>query len=139
VLPPESEAEVTVSLDASPETVWRVLTRPETSGARIEKNDDGSWVEDLGIARIEVRDVESIEPTRLVRELRDASIPMRARWTIELEQGRVRARNETRVDRGSWRAPLFRFLMRVMNGPRRALVHYFRRLGGSLGVRVEID
>jgi len=142
-LPRESEAALDVEIDALPNAVWRVLTDPETSGARIERRGDGEWIEDLGIARILVRTVEARPEERLVRELADDSVPMRSRWTMELERldgkTRLRARNETVVGAGSWRAPLFRFLMRMMNGPRRALVHYVRRLGGALGAPVRIE
>jgi len=142
-LPKASEATVTADIDALPNAVWRVLVDPKTSGAPVEPLGEGAWIEDLGLARIEVRTVEAAEPARLVRVLSDPSVPMRARWTIELEsiegRTRVRASNRTEVDRGTWRAPLYRFLMRLMNGPRRALIHYVRRLGGSLGARVQID
>jgi hypothetical protein len=141
--PRVSRAALDVEVDALPAAVWRVLMKPETSGAIIERVGEDAWIEDLGIARIRVRTLEARENERLVRELEDASIPMRARWTVELTavdgRTRIRASNETEVARGTWRAPLVRFLMRFMSGPRRALVHYFRRLGGALGVEVHID
>ena len=141
--PKVSRAALDIEVDALPAAVWRVLNNPKTSGASIERVEDGAWIEDLGVARIKVTTLEAKENERLVRELEDASIPMRARWTVELAavdgKTRIRASNETEVANGSWRAPLVRFLMRFMSGPRRALVHYFRRLGGSLGSEVRIE
>ncbi|MHC4847850.1 MAG: SRPBCC family protein [Planctomycetota bacterium] len=143
VVSPDSEAKLELRIDASPAAVWRVLTDPETAGARVEKIDEGAWIEDLGIARIEVQTRELHENERVVRELSDPSIPMQSRWTIELsaeaDGTRILAHNRTSVGQGSWRAPLFRFLMKFMNGPRRALMHYFKRLGGSLRARVQFD
>lgn len=141
--PRVSQAALDIEIDALPAAVWRVLMKPETSGANIERVGEGQWIEDLGIARIRVRTIEARENERLVRDLEDASIPMRARWTVELAaldgKTRIRASNATEVAPGGWRAPLVRFLMRFMSGPRRALVHYFRRLGGALGVEVRIE
>lgn len=147
--PENYEATVTGVIGASPDEVFRQLENVEDnpgSGAMARSVEmlpedewvDGrrAWIEDLGSTRIRVETVEA-EPGRLlIREMEDQVVPMRARWTIVLEaQGDstlITATNETTISKGTWHVPLFRFLMRFMNGARRGLVHYLTRLGRSM-------
>lgn len=146
-LSPDSSSKLRFRIAAEPGEVWRVLANAETSGANIEQlsteGGKSTWVEDIGLARIRVRTLESEFETLLVRSLTDESIPMEAEWRVELapEDGGtiVVATNQTHVGKGSWRAPLYRFLMHFLNGPRRALVHYFTRLARSLGKELSIE
>ncbi|MHC4953431.1 MAG: SRPBCC family protein [Planctomycetota bacterium] len=149
VSPESYEATVEAEIDAPPDTVFRMLEDVSSnpgSGAMTKSVETlpreewqhglPAWIEDLGSTRIRVQTVQA-EPGRLlVRELEDEVVPMRARWTLELEPNGagtlLTATNETTISKGTWHVPLFRFLMRFMNGARRGLVHFLTRLGRSL-------
>ena len=150
ISPAQYTATVTGVIDASPEDVFRHIENVQDNpgaGAMARSVDllpeqeweDGrrTWIEDIGSTRIRVETVESVEPTRIVRDLQDQVVPMRARWTIDLapmgDGTHVTATNVTTISKGTWHVPLFRFLMRFMNGARRGVVHYLTRLGKSLG------
>jgi len=154
--PENYEASVEGVIDAPPDEVFRKLEDIEDnpgSGAMARgvdllpedewENGLPAWIEDLGSTRVLVRTVES-EPDRLlVRSLEDQVVPMSARWTIRLapegDGTRITATNETRISRGTWHVPLFRFLMQFMNGARRGLVHYLTRLGKSVGSEFRVS
>jgi len=149
ISPERYEATVQGVIDAPPEAVFHQMEDVECnpgSGARAIRvemlprdeweNDQPAWFEDLGSTRILVRTVES-EPGRLlVRQLEDQVVPMSQRWTIRLapegDGTLLTATNVTTISRGTWHVPLFRFLMRFMDGARRGLVHYLTRLGKSM-------
>jgi len=153
--PEDYAATVTGVIDAPPEEVFRHLENFEDnpgSGAMARsvellpedewENGLRAWIEDIGSTRIRVQTVEIDEGKLLVRDLQDQVVPMRARWTIRLEpevvSTLITATNETKISKGTWHVPLFRFLMRFMNGARRGLVHYLTRLGKSVGSEFRI-
>jgi len=153
--PEDYSATVTGVIDAPPDEVFRRIEDIESnpgSGAMARsvellpeeewENGRRAWIEDLGSTRIRVQTVEAEEGRLIIRILEDQVVPMTARWTIRLEpegEGtRITAANETKISRGTWHVPLFRFLMRFMNGARRGLVHYLTRLGSSMGKEISI-
>lgn len=155
ISPAEYTATVTGVIEASTEEVFRSIENVEDNpgaGALARSVEllpeaeweDGrrAWIEDIGSTRVRVETVESEAPKRIVRDLQDQVVPMRARWTIELQpEGEftlITATNVTTISKGTWHVPLFRFLMRFMNGARRGIVHYLTRLGKSVDAEFRV-
>jgi len=154
LLPERSTAHVVARYDVPPSVVWTALTDPEavpcggkmTRGVELLDDVNGLpvWREDLGSTTTTIRTIESVPDERLVLELSDSVVPMTARWELTLEAdgasgARLVARNETVVGQGTWHAPLFRFILKVLNAAEKGLVDYLRRVGAEAGASVTFE
>ncbi|MEO0649634.1 MAG: hypothetical protein AAFZ65_03005 [Planctomycetota bacterium] len=93
------------------------------------------FVEDLGETRLTIRTTEAEAPTHLVRELDDESLPMNARWTIDLEPDgegtTVHYATVTTISAGDWKAPLFRVAVNLMGGAEAGVRGWIERAGAQ--------
>lgn len=130
-------------VDRSPEELWTVIldveshpmSGPQCKSVELEDPSETTlpnWIENLGSTKLRVCTVETDPPRRIVRELSDLVVPMRARSVIEIEPAgegsQVRVENETTIESGTWHVPVFRFIMTISNGARRACEQYLARL-----------
>lgn len=151
LLPKEFSGRAHVTFPAPLEEVFEALSDFEkhplscSQARRVERLEvEGglpAWREDLGPSALIVRTIESEPPRRLVREVEDTVVPMRARWTYELyrtEAGtEVAIHQAGAIERGTWHVPFFRFAMRVTggasSGPRRHLDSIAKSLSTAVG------
>lgn len=146
LLPAEYDGAYSLVLPQPPETVWRAVRDFErypcgaASVRAIERLPDRSglpcWREDLGRTSFEVCTVEVVEGRRIVRELRDLTVPMQARFTIELrphgEGTRIEVAQHLAIAGGTWHVPFFRLTMHFLQGARRGAQVYLERLRDGL-------
>ena len=97
-----------------------------------------AWAETMaGNERISVKTTHSEEPTKLVREMESAAMPMTSRWEYSLEATdggcQLTLEGETFIRRGSWIVPMFRFMMVVGGGVKKGLVIQMRMVANTLG------
>jgi hypothetical protein len=144
-LPERYQARVRLTMARSADDVWQALSDHRAhplSGKQCRKVEDVAgeglpvWVEDLGQTRVTVRTVEAARPTRLAWTAADSVVPLTARWDVDIEsEGEgcvVSAASEMVVRRGTWHVPLFRFILWLTGGGKKALVDRFRAVGRTL-------
>ncbi len=154
LLPERYEGQTEAFLAESPVDVWVALQNYESHPMtgkmmktvealpRTEWVDDlPTWVEDMGHGeRITVKTVEADRPVRLVREMASAAMPMTSRWVYTLEEAdggcTLKMQGETNIRRGSWRVPIFRFMMFVGGGVKKGLDIQIDMVAKTLGVEV---
>jgi hypothetical protein len=146
-LPERYEAKIQMTIQRSPEDIWAAMhdyRKHPMAGSMVKKieelppqNGMPVWVEDIGSSQVTVTTIESEPPRHLVRELADRVLPMTARGEVHLERlengCRVTATNETWIRRGTWHVPIFRFILTVTNGSRKALLNYWKKIAKDLG------
>ena len=117
-------------MPAPPDDVWRAHneyerhSKPGSARRRAEPIDaqgpGPAWREDMGSSVVTVRTVEAELPRRLVRELADSVVPMRARWEYQLDPTptgtRVTVVEDGVIESGTWHVPIFRLMVRLMKG-----------------------
>jgi uncharacterized protein YndB with AHSA1/START domain len=125
---PEYGGEVERTVGAPPAAVFAALSDYAAlphAGAMCKKvaalpdgGDLPAWTEDLGQSVVTVRTLEAEAPRRIVREMSDSVVPMKARWELDLVPDgagtRVVLRHRGRIDDGSWHVPYFRFLVKAL-------------------------
>ena len=88
-----------------------------------------------------MKTVLSEQPTRIVREMSAASMPMSSRWEYALEPVgtgcQVTLSAETYIRQGNWMVPVFRFMMVVGGGVRKGLRIQMDMVSATLGVEAE--
>jgi hypothetical protein len=101
-----------------------------------------AWVEDLGPTQLTVQVAEMDAPRRLALHIQDSVVPLSSDWTLRIEPkgggSRVALESETKIRRGTWHVPIFRFMMGPVGGVQKGVVHYLRTLAKSLGEQPEI-
>ena len=148
ILPGDFAATVETTLPHAPQAVWDAiadfkrhpLAGGMARGVEVEEPDEGTngpqWVEDIGSSNVRIRTKSADAPTALVRTMEDLVVPMTATWTYTLtpdgEGTRLKLESKTRVDLGTWHAPIFRVLIRLFNGVEKGVRHYVARLKQSL-------
>lgn len=146
LLPAQYDGAYSLDLPQPPETVWRAVCDFERypcgagSVRAVERLPDREgmpcWREDLGSTSFEVCTAAVVEGRRIVRELRDLSVPMQARFTIELRpqgQGtRIEVAQHLSIRGGTWHVPFFRLTMYFLEGARRGAEVYLERLRDGL-------
>ena len=134
LLPAEYDGAYSLDLPQPPATVWRAVNDFERypcgagSVRSIEHLPDRDglpcWREDLGGSSFQVCTVEVLEGRRIVRELRDLTVPMEGRFTIELRPHgagtRIEVAQHLSIRGGTWHVPFFRLTMHFLDGARRA-------------------
>ncbi len=152
MLPAHYSSGASAVLPAPPEAVWGMLIDHERTPCSshmckgIERLPDQNgapcWREDIGSSAITVRSVEQEPPRRIVRELEDSVVPMRARWELELEPvaagTAVSVQQTGTIERGTWHVPLFRIAIHL-GAARAGMKAYLRRLATNLGERVAVQ
>ncbi len=154
LLPERYEGQSEAFLAQSPDVVWVALQDYEShpmTGKMMKSvealprtdwvDDLPAWVEDMGRGeRITVKTVEADRPVRLVREMASAAMPMTSRWvyTLKAPDGGcdLTISGETYIRRGSWRVPIFRFMMFVGGGVKKGLDIQIDMVAKTLGVEV---
>ena len=154
LLPQRYEGRTEAFLAQTPEQVWVALQNYEShpmTGKMMKSvealpktewvDDLPAWVEDMGHGeRITVKTVETDRPVRLVREMSSAAMPMTSRWVYTLEEAdggcTLKMHGETNIRRGSWRVPIFRFMMFVGGGVKKGLDIQIDMVAKTLGVEV---
>ena len=96
------------------------------------------WAETMaGNERVTITTTESDAPSKLVREMKSAAMPMTSRWEYSLESKdggcQLTLEGETFIRRGSWMVPMFRFMMVVAGGVKKGLVIQMRMVADTLG------
>ncbi|MHC5024633.1 MAG: SRPBCC family protein [Planctomycetota bacterium] len=147
LLPATYRGQATMTVPSPPQLVWAELENFEkhpisgrmTRAVQRLPDHEGlaCWTEDLGSSIVTVRTLESEPGTRLVRQMSDSVVPMRARSEIRLEPVesgcRVTGEQTIHVRHGTWHVPLFRIILTVSGGAKRAVRDYVRRIAGALG------
>jgi hypothetical protein len=144
LLPEGYRSSARIRLKAPPDVVWNAVAdyrKNPASGRearRVEPLPDAtlpSWREDLSRTTIIVRTEAVSAPVRLVRSLQDTVVPMTARWEYELTKADggtlVEIREEGTIKLGTWHAPIFRVMMRLMPGA--GVKAHLNALAESLG------
>ena len=151
LLPERYGARGYVDVDESAEELWPKLLdhRAHPMAAKMAKgvedlpDENGLpvWLESLGPSKIRVHTVESVSPSRLVREMADTVVPMTARAVIELEHRdggcRIRMSNDTVIKRGTWHVPVFRVMLVLCSGLRGGIKAYLAQIVGQGQTRVQ--
>ncbi len=141
-------AHTSVELPHPPQDVWNAIAdfrrHPMgggmTRGVEIEETESDApgpmWVEDIGSSNTRIKTERSEEPSTLIRTLEDLVVPMTARWKYSLQATEVGTQltieSATKVNLGTWHAPIFRVLIKLTNGVQRGVDHYVARLGKTL-------
>ncbi len=145
-LAPEFSGEARITLGKPPEEVWQAINdykRLPVSSAQSQRVEElpaegglPAWKEDIGSTTLTFRTTESQAPSRLVRAVSDAVVPMTMRIEYEIAaQGtgsQVRIRVNGRVDSGTLHVPFFRVMLRMgaaAAGQRAFLESLARHLG----------
>ncbi len=152
LLPERYVGQLKVIYAKPPDDVWAALADFEEhpmTGKRMksieklpDENGMKTWVEDMGRGeKITVKTVLSEQPTRIVREMSAASMPMSSRWEYALEPVdtgcQVTLSAETYIRQGNWMVPVFRFMMVVGGGVRKGLRIQMDMVSATLGVEAE--
>lgn len=147
MLPERYTGHAQADFDKSCEEIWDALLdygKTPMSGKMMRSVEalpdrDGlpTWTEDMGHGElITVRTVEAERARRMVREMEDAAMAMRSRWTYILESVdagcRLTMDAETALPLGNWKAPIFRFMMKLGGGVEKGLVIQMDMLASSL-------
>lgn len=157
---PEYEGRAEIELRATPEEIYAVLedferhphggtSVREVRPLAIESSfgigaDSGpalaAWTEDLGSTQVTVRTVEATAPLRMVREMQDEVLPMRARWELELlptSRGtKVVLRHSGTIDDGPWQVPLVRLMAKGFGLADQGAQDFLDGLADQLGAEV---
>lgn len=134
---PEYSGRVVRRIDAPPAAVFAALLDVEAcpqAGSMcrgVTRETDGelpAWREDLGSSVVSVRTLELEAPRRIVRELSDSVVPMKARWELELTPDgagtELALAHRGRIDDGTWHAPIFRLLVKGLGMADRGAKNY---------------
>ena len=136
LMPVRYEGQTVVEFDGSVEQVWEVLQDVEKhpmtgkmmkSLERLPPQDGRpAWKEDMGRGEI-VNVVTTVyePPQRMTRQMAATTVDMTSRWDYTLEQAdercRIRLSGLTDIEKGTARAPFFRFMMFVGGGVKKGL------------------
>lgn len=137
LMSPEYSGRASRRIEAPPEVVFAALMDPEACpqsgsmcrGVVIEKGGDlPGWTEDLGNTVVTVRTIELDAPRRVVRELSDSVVPLKARWEFELSPDgggtELVLVHRGRVDDGTWHVPFFRLMIKGFGMGNRGAQNY---------------
>ena len=147
MLPENYAATARITTSLTPAEVWLRLNDPETypmsgkmlKGLELLPNEDGRavWIEDLGLSKLRIRNLESREPEHLVRLLEDTVVPFRSRCEFTIESSGtgsvVTCVNQCTVSSGTWHVPFFRITMCLCGGAKSGPKDYLTRLSGGDG------
>ncbi|MBK8268823.1 MAG: SRPBCC family protein [Planctomycetes bacterium] len=144
-LPEKFGATVSTIIDRPAEAVWSALTDyvkyPMSArmcrGVEPLPNENGlpAWRENLGSSRVRVQTLESVTPSRLVREMKDEVVPMQVHceYTVKpAAQGcEVTSSMHGTIRKGTWHVPIFKFMIHVFGGAKSGQKQFLNSLKGS--------
>ena len=147
-MPVRYEGEAVVELDRGVQQVWEALQDNEAhpmTGKMMKSietlpPDEGrpTWKEEMGHGEvITVTTTEYEPPHSMTREMSSATLNMNSRWEYALEsvgEGcRVTLSGITDIEKGTWRTPIFRFMMVVGGGVKKGLDIQLDMVASTLG------
>ena len=148
LLPARYEGRTAVVFDRDVQEVWDALqdveAHPMTGkmARSVEMlEDEGGrphWKEDMGRGEVITVTTTAWEPPHhMVREMSSAAVNMTSRWEYSFERAdqgcRVSLSGVTRIERGTWHTPLFRFMMVVGGGVKKGLDIQLDMVASTLG------
>lgn len=139
-LPVKHTASRTVTLHASPQQVWDVISGPPTwrpDVTRYEElpmeNGHPLWVEyGKGGSKMTYEAIESEPPRKLVTRIADPHLPFGGTWTYEIAPAGSGS-TLTITENGEVYNPIFRFISRYIMGYTGTMDHYIQALQAKLG------
>lgn len=100
-----------------------------------DENDLPVWLIDMGSSQVTIQTIEADPPHQLVRVFADSVAPITARYQYTLsEMGsgtELTVEEEGHIDSGTWHAPIFRIMVRLMPGA--GVRTYLHQLADYLG------
>jgi uncharacterized protein YndB with AHSA1/START domain len=133
MLPRDHTAERTVSINATPETIYARLSdfanRPQwiTGLKQVTFEPGGRFYTEhhaSGPLRMEI--VELTKPTRLITRIADDKLEFGGTWTITISANTVTVRED-----GFVKSPLFRFVSRFLMGHTRTMDQFLKDLAAQ--------
>lgn len=142
LLPKEHTARSHATFNATPDSVWRVLTdvaafpswRGDLSRVEVLPSSNGhrTWREVGKNGTITFEEVAAERPRRLVSRIADPSLPFGGSWTYDITPDASGTRLTITED-GIVYNPVFRFMSRYVFGHHATQEAFLRALGRKLG------
>ncbi|HEX7960007.1 MAG TPA: SRPBCC family protein [Terriglobales bacterium] len=140
LLPKQHVARRSITLNASPEAVWSLISGPPTWRPDVKsyeelpsRNGHRVWREtDKHGQTITYEAIEAAAPTHLVTKIADPKLPFGGTWTYEITQNGTGALL-TITENGEVYNPVFRFVSRFVMGHTAGIDAYLKTLQARVG------
>ena len=135
LLPKQHVASRSITLNASPDTVWNLISGPPAWRPDVKsyqelppQNGHRVWREtDKHGQTITYEAIETSAPTRLVTKIADPKLPFGGTWTYEIAQNGAGS-SLTITENGEVYNPVFRFVSRFVMGHTATIDAYLKAL-----------
>ena len=139
LLPKQHTASRSITVNASPETVWKLISGPPTWRPDVKsyeelpvQNGHRMWREtDKHGQTITYEQIEASEPKRMVMKIADPKLPFGGTWTFDIEPN-TQGCSLTITENGEVYNPIFRFVSRFVMGHTATIDAYLTALKANL-------